>query len=65
MDPRRRRGARRTALLLAVIVLALYFGFIAYALVRGLHAGRRGSAHTAAPAAGTTPGAPRAPSTDR
>ena len=34
---RQRRGARRTTLLLALIVLALYFGFIAYAVMKGLH----------------------------
>jgi hypothetical protein len=32
-----RRHARRTTLLLVAIVLALYFGFIAYAVMSGLH----------------------------
>ena len=41
LDPaqaaRQRRGARRTTVLLALIVLGLYFGFIAYAVMKGLH----------------------------
>jgi hypothetical protein len=33
-----RRGARRTTLLLVAIVLILYFGYILYAVMTGLHA---------------------------
>jgi hypothetical protein len=34
---RQRRKARRTALLLGLLALALYFGFIAYSVTKGLH----------------------------
>jgi hypothetical protein len=37
MDPRRRRQVRRTTLMLALLAIALYLGFIAFAVVRGLH----------------------------
>jgi hypothetical protein len=33
-----RRGARRTTLILVAVVLALYFGYILYAVLSGLHA---------------------------
>ena len=32
-----RRKARRTAVLLALLALTLYFGFIAYSVTLGLH----------------------------
>jgi len=35
--PRQRRGARRTTLILVGIVLLLYFGYILYAVLSGLH----------------------------
>jgi hypothetical protein len=35
---RQRRAARRTTLILVAIVLALYFGYILYAVLAGLHA---------------------------
>jgi hypothetical protein len=37
MDPRQRRQARRTALVLALVALALYAGFIAYAVLQHTH----------------------------
>jgi len=35
MDPSQRRQVRRTALLLAFVALALYVGFIVYAVLHG------------------------------
>jgi hypothetical protein len=35
---RQRRGARRTTLILVAVVLVLYFGYILYAVLAGLHA---------------------------
>jgi hypothetical protein len=35
---RQRRGARRTTLILVAVVLVLYFGYILYAVLSGLHA---------------------------
>ena len=37
LHARQRRAARRTALLLALLALTLYFGFIAYSVTLGLH----------------------------
>jgi hypothetical protein len=51
---RRERGARRTARILAVIVLALYFGFISYAVLSSRHR------HTPAAPGATPAGAPAA-----
>jgi hypothetical protein len=57
VDPQRRRSARRTTLLLVALVLALYFGFITYALLRGFHTGANvphAAAHLPSPAAAPT-----------
>jgi hypothetical protein len=57
VDPQRRRSARRTTILLVVLALALYFGFITYALLRGFRTGanvRHAAAHAASPAAAPT-----------
>ncbi|HEX4051207.1 MAG TPA: hypothetical protein VHY19_10040 [Steroidobacteraceae bacterium] len=35
---RQRRAARRTTVILVAVVLVLYFGYILYALLSGLHA---------------------------
>ncbi len=65
VDRQRRRGARRTTVVLILVVLALYFGYILYAVLAGLHAGAvphrgvRTAPHAAAPS--VTP--PVAPST--
>jgi len=67
VDPQRRRGVRRTTILLVVLALALYFGFIIYAVVRGLRAGAvpHATAHAATPNVATpnvaAPAAPAAP----
>jgi len=37
MDPQQRRQVRRTALLLAVIAVAIYVGFIVFSIVRASH----------------------------
>ena len=56
-DPQRRRGVRRTTILLVVLALALYFGFIVYALVRGFHTGAN-VPHAVAPAAAAPTASP-------
>jgi hypothetical protein len=37
MDPRHRRQVRRTTVILVLVALALYVGFIAYAVMQRLH----------------------------
>jgi len=37
MDPRQRQRVRLTALVLGLVALALYAGFIAYTVLRKLH----------------------------
>jgi hypothetical protein len=37
VDPHQRRHVRRTALLLGLLVLAIYAGFIVYSILRASH----------------------------